>query len=425
MKKALVWLAVFAALAAAQIYARQTHVMDAAVVAEYYAVLAPEAAEFEPLNDHVALARGADGAALGYVGVKADIGYGGPLLTGVLLDAGGGIRELKVLEHKETPSYLAKIEQAGYFKQYGQKTATDALTLGYDLDAVSGATLSCRAIAAATRDVAHTAAERGLGAQVAKAAVPLVFGFREAAATLLFLLAALTVFWKKMAKFRLPLLAAGIVVLGFWLNRAFSMGHISAALLGYFPPPGENLLWYIVVGGAPALALFSGKNLYCAYLCPFCGLQELTHRLSRLGLTAPRLGQIVRWGKKLILFAVLLIAFLALNPSASNFDPFGTIFGWNGSGAAWYLLFAALVVSFFFYRFWCRAFCPVGTFLDLLAGFRREAARVLRRRPPASPAAAAQKPAAPAAGPWGRTDIAFAAAYLLTLALVIRVVLEL
>ncbi|MDR1603290.1 MAG: 4Fe-4S binding protein [Gracilibacteraceae bacterium] len=430
MKKPALWLAVLVLLAAAQIYARQTHVMDAAVVAEYYAVLAPAAARFEPLNDHVALACGAAGEELGYVGVKANIGYGGPLLVGVALDPTGAMVELAVLDHKETPSYLLKLEQAGYFKQYEKMTAAAPLTLGYDLDAVSGATLSSRAIAAGVQDIAHTAAERGMGLQVQKAALTLALGLKEGAAALLFLLAGLGVRLKKLGRQRLPLLILSVAVLGFWLNRALSMGHISAAFLGYFPPPAENALWYIIVLGAPLLILFSGKNLYCTYVCPFCGLQELTHRLSRVGLTVPRLMKIARIGKKIILFAVVFIAFLTLNPSASNFDPFGAAFGLSGSSAAWYLLFVALVSSFFFHRYWCRAFCPVGTFLDLLTGFRREAARILRRQPPAGRRAAAEaedalvKPLAGARGGdgWHKTDAAFALVYLLTLGLIVWVV---
>ncbi|MDR0434343.1 MAG: 4Fe-4S binding protein [Gracilibacteraceae bacterium] len=419
MKKIALWLAVLLVLAAAQIYARHTHVMDAAVVADYYAILAPEAARFEALNDHVALARDPAGAELGYVGVNANIGYGGPLLVGVFLDPAGNLKDITVLDHKETPSYLLKLEQAGYFKQYDKMTAAAALTLGYDLDAVAGATLSCQAIAAGVQDIAHTAAGRGIGLQVQRAAVPVAFGVKEAAAALILVLAPLCARLKKSGRWRLGLLLASIAVLGFWLNRSLSMGHISAALLGYFPPPAESALWYIIVLGALAFVLFSGKNLYCAYVCPFCGLQELTHSLSRVGLTVPRLMKIARAGKKIILLAVIFIAFLTLNPSASNFDPFGAAFGLSGSSAAWYLLFTLLAASFIFHRFWCRAFCPVGTFLDLLAGFRREAARLLRRQPP-GPRPSADK-AAPAGGPWRKSDAAFAVSYLLTLGLIIWV----
>jgi hypothetical protein len=97
--------------------------------------------------------------------------------------------------------------------------------------------------------------------------------------------------------------------------------------------------------------------------------------ISRVNISLGKHRKLVNILKNVILFLTLFFGFLTLNPSVSSFEPFGTIFGLNGSSLGWYLLFAVLVASFFFRRFWCYVFCPVGSFLDLIASWRRAAAK--------------------------------------------------
>jgi len=157
------------------------------------------------------------------------------------------------------------------------------------------------------------------------------------------------------------------------------MAQISALFLGYLPSPGDNLIWYIVLIGVIGPILFTGKNIYCNYVCPFCGLQEITHKISRINLP---MGKYLKWFrlvKEILLFIVLFLAFISLNPSVSSFEPFGTMFGLNGSSYQWYLLFIILLASFFYRRFWCFAFCPVGTFLDKVAGLTHKIKSIFSR----------------------------------------------
>ena len=79
----------------------------------------------------------------------------------------------------------------------------------------------------------------------------------------------------------------------------------------------------------------------------------------------------------MFLFVALFIGFLFLNPSCGSYEPFGTVFGLNGEDFNWYLLFVALVASFFVHRFWCHVFCPAGALLDFVASKRRDAGKKL------------------------------------------------
>jgi len=363
------------------IYGHYANKMDANVIQEYYRQMLPGAASFEAINDKTARAMGVGGTVMGYLGVSSNVGYGGPMLVGTVLDPNGAVKSVIILEHKETPSYINKISQAGYFRQYTKKQAGDPLVLDYDLDRVSGATLSTRAIANSVQEVAHVVANKELNLTPKKAELPWQIGIKEIAVTALFVLSVFLPRFKRLAKYRLVFLGLSVIILGFWLNRSLSMGHISALFLGYFPSPRENLSWYLVLFGALLPALLTGKNLYCTYVCPFCGLQEAAHLVSRVNLP---LGKYMVWFrrvKEILLFLVLFLAFLFINPSFSSFEPFGTIFGLNGSSHQWYLLFVILLTSFFYRRFWCVAFCPVGTFLDKVALLSRKIKGVMGLSP--------------------------------------------
>lgn len=112
----------------------------------------------------------------------------------------------------------------------------------------------------------------------------------------------------------------------------------------------------------------------------FCGLQEATHLLSKTDVSIGKYNKWFKHFREIILFIVIFIAFITLNPSKASYEPFGTIFGFNGSKFGWYLLFVVLVASFIFRRFWCKAFCPVGAFLDKIAMINRDIKRMVKSR---------------------------------------------
>lgn len=378
MKRYLPWIAL-PILLAALLHAQHTHTMDQRVLQECYQALMPDATHFEALSDTTAAARDASGATLAYVGVSTHVGYGGPMLVGVAVRPDGSLGAPVIFTHKETQAYLSKIEQQGFFRQFETLRADDALTPGFDVDAVGGATLSSHAIALSVNEVAHAIATQALELQPRKAALPWRMGAGELAIAALFALGLLASTVKKLARYRLILLGLSIVILGFWLNRSFSLAHVPAACMGFFPTLAQNLTWYIVIAGAVLPALILGKNIYCAFVCPFCGVQELTHKISNLNLSTGSLLKAARALRSVFLFAALFLGFLSLNPACASYEPFGTLFGLNGESYNWYLLFVMLVASFFFHRFWCHVFCPAGALLDFIAAKRRDAGKAVRR----------------------------------------------
>lgn len=90
-------------------------------------------------------------AATGYCVESVAGGFGGDLTLMVGFDAKGKILGVSIVSHSETPGLGARVNDANYLSQYAGKSG--ALTIdkdgGTDIDAISGATISSRAVLSA------------------------------------------------------------------------------------------------------------------------------------------------------------------------------------------------------------------------------------------------------------------------------------
>lgn len=81
---------------------------------------------------------------LGYCVQVVTAGFGGDMTLMVGFRSDRSIAGVQILSHSETPGLGAKASDASYLAQYQGKSGS--LTLGEDVDAVSGATISSRAV---------------------------------------------------------------------------------------------------------------------------------------------------------------------------------------------------------------------------------------------------------------------------------------
>lgn len=81
---------------------------------------------------------------LGYCVQVVTAGFGGDMTLMVGFYSDRSIAGVQILSHSETPGLGAKASDAAYLAQYQGKSGT--LSLGEDIDAVSGATISSRAV---------------------------------------------------------------------------------------------------------------------------------------------------------------------------------------------------------------------------------------------------------------------------------------
>ncbi|HAW60444.1 MAG TPA: hypothetical protein DCW86_03145 [Actinobacteria bacterium] len=86
----------------------------------------------------------------------ASRGYGGPIKIAVGIDTEGKVAGVLVLdvsgETAGVGSKVAEAEGAPFREQFKGKTAADALRVGKDVDAISGATISSRGVASGVKN---------------------------------------------------------------------------------------------------------------------------------------------------------------------------------------------------------------------------------------------------------------------------------
>jgi len=113
------------------------------------ATIYPKAAFVEMTRTSSYIVKDAKGRTIGSVQLSSpysdDIkGFNGPTPLQIAFDKNGKIVEVRVLDNEETPSFLKRVVDAGFLESWNGLSAEEALNK--DVDAVSGATFSSKAI---------------------------------------------------------------------------------------------------------------------------------------------------------------------------------------------------------------------------------------------------------------------------------------
>jgi len=315
----------------------------------------------------------------GYFAVGKAQGWGGPLQIATVIDKNGVIERVVLVNHKETPSFFFKIQRRQFLQQFTGRKISDPFVLDVDVDSVTGATMSSRAITEAIREGSHTAGIKIFNLPIKEERFPWKFGTDE---ILLLLLYAVMLFGvlRKIKVMQYVTMAAAFIFLGFYLNAAISIGNISSLFLGYFPSFQENIFWWLLITGALLMPLILRRNLYCSYLCPFGALQEFTAKIGGINIKLSKKSiQFTRYLVYFLAWFALILIFLTSNPAVGAFEPFATFFALEGIGIQWFLLPAVVLGSFVFTRFFCRFFCPVGVVLALTVKARHKLDKIFSR----------------------------------------------
>lgn len=345
----------------------------------------PTAIRFEALPEGIYAGYSNDGdtAPVGFVAVGEATGYGGPLRVAVGVDPQGNIVQLATIDHKETPSFLLRVVVSRFPDSLVAKSFSDRFELGEDVDAVSGATYTARALADAVRAASRQVASRQLGLQVPpESPKPLQVGVPEIALVALYAIG----YVGHQRNFRHKKLArwismfAGLLLLGFLYNNPLTLANINSLLLGFWPDWRTHLYWYLLIGGIVFVFTIDNKNPYCEWFCPFGAAQECLGAIGGAkSRTPPRYRDALRWLQRGLAWAAILIALLYRNPGLSSYEIFGTLFDFAGSGRQFALLGIVLVVSLFLKRPWCAYLCPLRPVTDFIRLVRRWSQEGLQR----------------------------------------------
>lgn len=306
---------------------------------------------------------------LGYAAVGEAPGYGGPIQMLVGTDPGGQIVGIQVVEQRETPGFFNWLRQAEFFEHFLGMRQDDALQLGAGIDAVSGATLSSEAVVLGIERAIHT-----IHATQASEPAPIVFGWPEA--TLLALFATGFVTSRSHNSTikrwtRWGMLGIGIVVLGFILNKPLTLAHFTSFLAGYWPNWRTNLYWYLLLGGVLLATLWRGKNPYCSWFCPFGGVQECLGAIGGVQPYRPhRFYARFKHLQRLLAFVAIVLGLALRQPTATSYEPFGTLFALSGGFFPWVFLVIILFASLIIRRPFCAYLCPVDPVIEFIGRLR-------------------------------------------------------
>ncbi len=299
----------------------------------------------------------------GYLTMESSMGYGGPLLMAVAVDQAGKISDLAVVNSKETPSYLEKVLDSKFLERIIGKSYDEDYQLGREIDGITSATYSSRAILKASKKGNRYIAGKLLGFDIPKeSASSIQFGVAEFALVLLFTMGYIA--QRKTFKYtktvRWGTMLTGLLVIGFYFNQPFTLSMVNQLLLGYLPPLHSHLYWYVLLGGIFLALTVDNKDPYCSWFCPFGAAQEC---LGLVGAAKHRsvgkLKNVFKWTLRTITLFAIVVALLLRNPGVTSYEVFGTLFKLTGSNLQFALLGIVLVSSVFIKRPWCNYLCPL------------------------------------------------------------------
>jgi spermidine synthase len=294
-------------------------------------------------------------------------GFAGPIQLLLALGRDGTLRGVRLLDSRETPSYITGIETwlAGLA---GADLSQAPLSLAR-VDGLSGATVTSRAVLATINNAARRATQVAFGRPLPPpAAAPGGGADWGLGATAVLVLLFFPVYFSGSGRARLLLQGAALGVLGFWLNTLVTELDLVNLSQGHAAAPAENPQRWLLLGFVAVSSVLFGQ-VWCGFLCPFGALQEFVSRLGRrLGLwTWPDrpLEQASRYLKFLLLAALLVLVWTTGEGAWATFNPMQQVFG--GQLRGWMLVLTGAVIagSLVYYRFWCRYLCPLGAFLAL------------------------------------------------------------
>ena len=305
-------------------------------------------------------------------------GYGGPVPLKIHIKD-GRVAAVEAEPNAESPDFFNRAKTL--LNHWQNKSVDEALA--EEVDAVSGATFSSRAIIAnMQRGLAYAKqhgqwGEDGSVSALETSAPPIVgsgdgsVGALETSAPpmvalIVVLLGAVVPLFYNNRRLHLVQLAVNVVVLGLWTGTFVSYtlfmrifaGGVSLSAIGAFAAP----MLMLIVALIYPLAGRSGH--YCANVCPFGSAQELAGKLSRRKLRiTPRILKLLSVLRNLLWGVLMALLLTGTCTAWIDYELF-TAFLYS-SASVWVTVLAALflVLSVWVPRPYCRFVCPTGALI--------------------------------------------------------------
>ncbi len=305
-------------------------------------------------------------------------GYGGQVPLKIHIKD-GRVAAVEAEPNAESPDFFNRAKEL--LNHWQGKSVDEALA--EEVDAVSGATFSSKAIIANMQRGLAYAKQRGQWGEdgsvgAADTSASHIVGSEDGSvgaletsappivALIVVLLGAVVPLFYNNRRLHLVQLAVNVVVLGLWTGtfvsytlflRVFS-GGVSLSAIGALAAP----LLMLIVALIYPLAGRSGH--YCANVCPFGSAQELAGKLSRRKLRiTPRVLKLLSVLRNLLWGVLMALLLTGTCTAWIDYELF-TAFLYS-SASVWVIVLAALflVLSVWVPRPYCRFVCPTGALI--------------------------------------------------------------
>lgn len=305
-------------------------------------------------------------------------GYGGPVPLKIHIKD-GRVAAVEAEPNAESPDFFNRAKEL--LNHWQNKSVDEALA--EEVDAVSGATFSSKAIianmqrglayakqhgqwgedgsvGAADTSASHIVGSEGGSVGAHGTSIPSIV------ALIAVLLGAVVPLFYNNRRLHLVQLAVNVVVLGLWTGTFVSYtlflrifaGGVSVSAIGALAAP----LLMLIVALIYPLAGRSGH--YCANICPFGSAQELAGKFSRRKLRiTPRVLKLLSVLRNLLWGVLMALLLTGTCTAWIDYELF-TAFLYS-SASVWVIVLAALflVLSVWVPRPYCRFVCPTGALI--------------------------------------------------------------
>lgn len=296
------------------------------------------------------------------------VGYAGPIILLVGIDSENQVTGVRILDHKETPSFVKGIEEPWFLDQFIGKQRKDSLEPYVDLDGITDATITVKAICQGVR----TLLEHADGNSPKPSLNQKSF---VSSSTIFLILAFLLFFLRRKISGNL---SAFLVLLGMGVFSKQFISLVQIPIVIRFLKAGILPWSILMIWLAGAICVILRPRGYCMHLCPMGRLQDLLSQVKSLFKSKdsdPNLpssevelfviGRVLLWG--FLLFSLFLPKL-----SGDRFEVFSALFQGNQGVFGWVLVASSIVGSSFMFRFYCRVFCPLNSlFIDLETVLKR------------------------------------------------------
>jgi len=330
-----------------------------------------------------------------YAVCDSAVGYQSRIEAMTIVNQKGFVEKVIITQQGETPIFFTRLYTGKLFDQFINLSVKEPIYLGgasgYSgyldekqthnyIDRVTGSTVSSHAVAEAVNKGTAYIASKFFNTRWSNPYDSYQFNRQDLAMMVIYIIALAAAFIKKLVRLRIWILLASFGVMGFFVKEFVAASNLFS-LITLEIPGLTNIGWYVLIFGTLGFIILLGKNIYCAWICPFGAAQEVINKAAgfkSLGIS-PQVTKKLKLAAPTILWAAILLGTFLGDYGTLDYQPFSAFFLFKAVWVMWLMLPVFIFISLFISRFYCQFFCPVGFILNLLNRWRNNGVNVWKQ----------------------------------------------